>query len=79
MDCNHNLCADTMELLQNTLHTYHHYAGLYCHAYNILAQHPNIDDISVCLQTTETQDHHRYNLPMADEMAIIILGDGSQV
>lgn len=79
MDCNCNLCADTMELLQNTLHTYHHYVGLYHHAYEILAQHPNVNNISVHLQMTETQDHHCYNLPMADEMAVIILGDGSQV
>ena len=79
MDHNRNLRADTIELLQNPLHTYHHYVGLYHHAYEILAQYPNVDDISVHLWTTETQDHCHYNLPMANEMAVIILGDGSQV
>ena len=38
-----------------------------------------MQDISIRLCITESQDHRRYNLPLADEIAVIIPGDGSEV
>ena len=76
---NRNLRNDTMNLLQTTLRTHHRYATLYQHAYEVLSQQPDVQDISIRLRITESQDHRRYNLPLADEIAVIIPGDGSEV
>ena len=76
---NCNLRNDMMNLLQMTLRTHHRYTTLYQHAYKVLSQQPDMQDISIQLRITESQDHRRYNLPSADEIAVIIPGDGSEV
>lgn len=75
---NNNLRRDTMLQLQDTLRTHHHYAELYRHAHEILAGRNNTDDVAVRLRVTEDHDRRRYNLPVADEVAVIIPGDGTQ-
>ena len=76
---NRNLCTEMMDLLQRTLRMHHRYAALYQHAYEVLTQHSDADNISIRLRTTKSQDHHHYNLPTTDEIVVIIPGDGSEV
>lgn len=76
---NNNLNCDTMKLLQDTLCAHHWYAALYQHAYEVLEGHPDLDDILIHLHITEGQDQQRYNLPTADEITVIIPGDGTQM
>ena len=68
-----------MKLLQDTLCAHHQYAALYQHAYEVLEGHPGLDDISIHLRITEGQDWQQYNLPTADEITVIIPGDGTQM
>ena len=79
MQHNHNLRTKMMDLLQRTLRMHHQYAALYQHAYEVLTQHPDADNISICLRTTKSRDHCHYNLPTTDEIVVIIPGDGSEV
>ena len=70
--------ADTMELLQNLLNDHHHYVAIYKQAHEILSKYPDADDASIRLRVDPSRDRRRYNLPTADEVAIIIPGDGEQ-
>ncbi|KAL6300080.1 hypothetical protein BKA93DRAFT_819615 [Sparassis latifolia] len=70
MQRNSNLRRDTMECLQGILNTSHHYAHVYKHAYEVLAGRGDIEDVVI--------HQCRYNLPTADEMAVILPGDGSE-
>lgn len=78
MQRNDKLRHDTMETLQNILETSHHYAAIYKHAYEALADYGDVKDVSVRLRVMPGQDRRRYNLPSADEVAVILPGDGSQ-
>jgi hypothetical protein len=69
---------DPMELSQSLLNANHHYAAIYKQAHEILTKYPDADNASIRLRVDPSQDHHCYNLPTADEVAIIILGDGEQ-
>ena len=53
---------------------HHQYAPIYCHAYEILERYDPDDDVSICLQVTPGHDRRRYNLPTADEVAVILPG-----
>ncbi|THU92007.1 hypothetical protein K435DRAFT_862877 [Dendrothele bispora CBS 962.96] len=66
-----------MESLQRLLHNVNSYVQIYKHAYEILSEHPNAPDLTVCLRVMPGQDRHHYNLPTADEFAAIV-PDGSQ-
>ena len=77
MHQNSNLCEDTMYFLQTLLSWHHHYAPIYKHAYEVLCEHENTTDITVCLCMMPGQDWRRYNLLVTDEVAVILPGDGS--
>ncbi|KAI0758479.1 hypothetical protein BC629DRAFT_1295872, partial [Irpex lacteus] len=80
MERNDNLRADTMGLLQRILSENHAYAELYQHAHEIWLQHGGANELDVCLHFDATSDDaRRYNLPTADEVAVIIPGDGEEV
>ena len=66
-----------MYLLQTLLSRYHHYAPIYKHAYEILCEHEDATDVTVHLRMMPGQDRRRYNLLVADEVAVILPGDGS--
>lgn len=70
--------ADTMELLQGLLNANHRYAAIYKQAHEILAEYPDADNASIRLRVDPSRDQRRYNLPTADEVAVIIPGDGEQ-
>ncbi|TFK68363.1 hypothetical protein BDN72DRAFT_898156 [Pluteus cervinus] len=44
------------------------------HAFEILSEHPDAVDLAIQLQVIEGMDHRCYNLPIADEVAMILPG-----
>jgi hypothetical protein len=80
MQHNPTLRPDTMDMLQNTLSHSHQYVEWFQHAYEILAEHPNSasNDVALRLCSLPNRDQRRYNLPTADEVALIVPGTGSQ-
>lgn len=72
------LREDTMELLQSALHENNCYARLFLHAWEILHDEPvDVDDMSVRLRVQSGTDQRQYNLPMVDEVAVIVPNEGT--
>lgn len=69
---NGNLRRDTMELLQDVLHNHNPYARIYNYAHEVLNRYPDAEDVSVRLRVSPSLDRRRYNLPTADEVAVIL-------
>ncbi|KIJ19272.1 hypothetical protein PAXINDRAFT_7778 [Paxillus involutus ATCC 200175] len=67
-----------MEIIQTVLSDHHFYAGVYKHAYEVLQQHEQVEDVVIRLHCAPGQDRCRHNLPTADEIAVVLSGDGSQ-
>jgi len=61
-----------MELLEEVIRTHHQYAPVYLYAHQVLGQYPEALDVSVRLHIAPGTDRHRYNLPTADEVAVIL-------
>ncbi|TFY55103.1 hypothetical protein EVG20_g9444 [Dentipellis fragilis] len=78
MQRNQNLREDTMRLLQQLMFECNRYTRIYKQAYEILEQN-EAEDISIHLIADPSTDPRRYNLPTADEIAVIIPGDENQV
>ena len=62
---------------------HNHYVHIFCHAFDILQRYDPNDDVSIRLRVAPTYQRHRvqYNLPSADEVAVIlpgVAGDNSQ-
>ncbi|KAI0043941.1 hypothetical protein FA95DRAFT_1523552, partial [Auriscalpium vulgare] len=73
---NDDLSRRTMQSLQELLAEHHQYAATYRHAYDVLEREGG-DEVMIRLHADPTQDRRRYNLPTADEVAVII-PDASQ-
>lgn len=73
---NSNLRADTLERLQRMLLASHRYAEVYKHAYEVLSLHDDSADICVRLVANTEHDRRRYNLPTADDVAVVLPGMG---
>ncbi|OSC97528.1 hypothetical protein PYCCODRAFT_1351115, partial [Trametes coccinea BRFM310] len=76
---NANLRQDTLALIQNTLLTTHQYAPIYRFAYNWLSEHGStLDDgeVTIRLAVDPSRDRRRYNLPTADDVAVLLLQHG---
>lgn len=62
------------------MHTNHAFYPLYQQAYEILSQfnehNTNNANLAIYLHYISTTNRHRYNLPTADEIAILLPGDG---
>jgi hypothetical protein len=71
---NSGLNPDTLHTLQDMLLNHHQYASIYRHAYEILEHYDPDDDVSIRLRVAPGHDHHRFNLPTADEVAVILPG-----
>ena len=75
---NSGLDPETLRTLQNMLSNNHQYAPVYRHAYEILQHYNPENDVSIRLRVAPGHDRRRYNLPTADEVAVILPGvDGS--
>lgn len=77
--CNNNRRrnANTLSILQDVLLQHHQYAAIYMHAYEILQGYNPEDDVSIRLRMTPGNDPRRYNLPTADEVAVILPQTGN--
>ena len=79
---NSGLNPDTLRILQDVLLNHHQYAPIYQHAYDILRRYDPDDDVSIRLRVAPGCDRCRYNLPTADEVAVIlpgVAGDDTQL
>ena len=76
---NSGLNHETLRSLQEMLLEHHQYVPIYQHAFEILNQYDPDDDISIRLRVAPGYHHHRrqYNLPTADEVAVILPGADS--
>ena len=63
-----------MRILQEILLSHHQYAHIYRHAYNILQHYDSNNDAFIRLRVAPGHDRRRYNLPTADEVAVILPG-----
>ena len=70
-------CSEIMRALQAMLSEHHQYVPLYCHTFEILWNYDPANDVEVRLRLTPGLNHRRYNLPMADEVAVVLLGNHS--
>ena len=66
-----------MDGLQTMLSKHHQYVPVYRHAFKILQTYDPANDVEVHLQLTPGLDRCRYNLPTADEVAVILPGNHS--
>lgn len=77
MNRNSDLRRDTMQALQDMLSQSHPYTAKYQQAYEVLSQEEGgIQEAEVHLRVIPGQDRRRYNLPTADEVAVIMPGEG---
>ncbi|KAJ7719705.1 hypothetical protein B0H16DRAFT_1214799, partial [Mycena metata] len=79
MQNNTNLQRDTMEILQTVITENHQYAPIYMHAHEVLSRHPDTEEAEVRLRVAPGAHRRRGNLPTADEVAVILPGDQSQM
>ncbi|KAJ7308651.1 hypothetical protein DFH08DRAFT_636270, partial [Mycena albidolilacea] len=78
MNRNSSLHRDTMESLQAMLTNSHPYTEIYKHAHETLEELGDMDNPMVRLRVLPGDDRRRYNLPTADEVAVVLPGDGSE-
>ena len=72
---NQTLSRNTMEGLQDMLLQHHQYTPVFKHAYEILLDYDGpVEDAEVRLRVAPGLDKRRYNLPTADEVAVILPG-----
>ena len=72
---NVRLNATIIESLQAMLNANHQYVPLYRHAHEILQQYGDMRNVEIRLRLCEGFNPHTYNLPSADEVAIILPDD----
>jgi hypothetical protein len=70
---------DVMQIIQDVLYCHNFYVERYKSAYEHVRENHNIPDLSFRLRFKPGTDQRRYNLPTADEVAVILPGDGSEV
>lgn len=81
---NPDLNSDVLNIIQSVMLSHNRFAKDYCYAHEILertslAIGPDANvNILAYLHYTSDKDKRRYNLPSADEIAVIIPGDGSE-
>ncbi|KAF6759185.1 hypothetical protein DFP72DRAFT_806875, partial [Ephemerocybe angulata] len=74
---NTGLNAAIINTLQGILLQSHQYVPVYQHAYEILQHYDPRNDIKVHLRLTPGLDKRRYNLPTADEVAVLLPEQGA--
>lgn len=80
---NPNLRQDVLETIQEVMLQYNRFSKDFRHAYEVLSS-VNVENqgninLPAYLHYTSRRDQRRYNLPTADEVAIILPGDGTEV
>lgn len=67
-----------MQILQDVIEQNHGYVQLYKTAYDRLQELGDVPNVYVKLCFSAETDQRRYNLPTANEVAMIVPGDGTQ-
>ena len=67
-----------MQIIQDVLHRHNHYIALYKTARERIDEVGDLNDVHVRLHFAAETDQRRYNLPTAEEVAVILPGDGAQ-
>lgn len=76
---NKGLKKEVLEIIQTVLLRDNHFTNLYRQAYNILANSAQtVYDLSCHLHYNKTNDKRVYNMSTADEIAVILPGDGTE-
>ena len=78
--CHHQnvgLNMDTLCIRQRVILDNHQYAAIYKHAHEILQGYDPQDDVCIRLCVAPGSDRRRYNLPTADEVAVILPSDAN--
>ncbi|EIW59201.1 uncharacterized protein TRAVEDRAFT_147095, partial [Trametes versicolor FP-101664 SS1] len=70
---NANLRRDTLQRIQAMLSATHRYAAIYRHAHEVLSLQEDAD-LAVRLAVQPNRDRRRYNLPSADDVAVVLPG-----
>lgn len=73
---NTNLSPAILQTLQNVLLQCNPYVAIFQHAHEVLCNYPADADVNVRLIADPKQDRRRYNLPSADDVAILLPGEG---
>ena len=66
-----------MERLQDLILTHHRWARIFNHALEVFEEN-QCENVSIQLTANENRDRRRWNLPTADEVAVVIPSDGTQ-
>ncbi|KAL4266731.1 Helitron helicase-like domain-containing protein [Pleurotus pulmonarius] len=77
---NNELRADTMGSLQSMLTMHNPYAAMFKHAFEVLREHGNVPDFEVRFRVDKASrgiHPRRINAPTADEVAMVLPGDGT--
>jgi len=77
MQRNATLDPIIMESLQTLILTHRPWARIFKHAVDVF-QEIQCETVSIRLTANGNRDRRRWNLPTADEVAVVILGDGTQ-
>ena len=77
MQRNATLDPIVMGCLQNLILTNHRWAHIFKHAMDVFQETP-CEHVSIQLTANRNRDWRRWNLPTADEVAVVIPGDGTQ-
>jgi hypothetical protein len=67
-----------LENLQDMLHQYNPYAVAFRNVSALLRETPGVTQLTMRIVTSRTKDLRTYNTPTADEVAAILIGDGSE-
>ncbi len=74
---NSNLAIGTLQAVQTALLACNPYVKIYQHAHEVLTSYGPGEDVAVRLIADAAQDRRRYNLPTADDVSILLPGEGS--
>ena len=77
MQRNRTLDPIVMERLQALILTHHRWARIFKQASEVFKEN-QCENVSIQLAANQNRDQRRWNLPTADEVAVVIPGDGTQ-
>ena len=77
MKRNKKLSRKTMAKLQSVLNRHNQYCKMFLHAFEILQSTPSTD-LHIRILANPSADLRRYNLPTANELAVIVPGDDTR-
>ena len=74
---NNDLSLCTLQSIQAALLAWNPYVRIYKHAHEVFSRYDRNTDVLIRQVVDENCDRHQYNLPSADDIAILLSGEGS--